>query len=125
MSYPIGRTGFHLGAVMIRPKRQVRAELYIAGDRAKSLLEMLKQQKDDIERTLGYALEWEDLPSRRDCRISAYMRDVDPEDKADWPRQHLWLADKLNDLHRVFAKRVAAIDPGSDEDELDPTQSSS
>ena len=110
MSYPIGRTGFHLGAGMIRPKKQVRAELYISGDRAKALLELLKQQRADVERMLGYPLEWEELPSRRDCRVSAYLHDVDPEDENDWPRQHQWLADKLNDLHRAFAMRVATID---------------
>ena len=95
---------------MIRPKKQVRAELYIAGDRAKILLELLKQKRDDVERALGYPLDWEELPSRRDCRISAYMHNADPEDESDWPRQHQWLSDKLNDLHRVFASRVAIID---------------
>src|SRR5262249_46601310 len=30
MSYPIGRSGFNLGATMIRPKNQIRAELYIS-----------------------------------------------------------------------------------------------
>lgn len=98
---------------MIRPKNQVRAELYIAGDRAKVLLDLLKQQKNDVERALGYPLDWEELPSRRDCRISVYMHGVDPEDENDWLRQHQWLADKLNDLHRAFAVRVAAIDPDS------------
>ena len=28
---------------------------------------------------------------------------VDPENKADWARQHEWLAGHLNDLHRVLA----------------------
>jgi hypothetical protein len=42
MSFPIGRSGFHLNAVMIRPKHQVRAELYISGDLAKTYLALLK-----------------------------------------------------------------------------------
>lgn len=110
MAYRIGRSGFHLGAVMIRPRNQVRAELYISGDRAKAFFGLLKTQKDAIERELGYPLDWEDLPSRRDCRISSYLKDVDPEDEADWPRQHEWLAKRLNDMHRVFAQRVSALD---------------
>lgn len=113
MSYPIGRVGFHLGAVMIRPKKQIRAELYISGDRAKLLLELLKRDQGDVEREIGYSLEWEELPSRRDCRVSAYMNDVDPEDEDDWPRQHEWLASRLNDIHRVFARRVASLDADS------------
>lgn len=109
MAYPIGRTGFWLGAVMIRPKNQVRAELYISGDQAKSFLAALKSEREAIERELGYPLEWEELPSRRDCRIASYLDAIDPEDEADWPRQHAWLAKRLNDLHRVLSQRVKAL----------------
>lgn len=110
MSYPVGRSTFHLGAVMIRPKRQVRAELYIGNENAKAFFHELLKQKDAIEAELGYPLLWEELPNRRDSRISVVLDDVDPEDEADWPRQHQWLAQKLNDFHRVFANRVKTLD---------------
>ena len=45
MGYPIGRSGFTLSAVMIRPKNKVRAELYISGEEAKGFLASLKGQK--------------------------------------------------------------------------------
>lgn len=109
MGYSIGRTGFHLGAVMIRPKRQLRVELYIAGDQAKVLLGQLQKQADAVHEDLGYALVWEELPDRRDARVSIYLNDLDPEDERDWPRQHEWLADRLNDLHRVFSARVRSL----------------
>jgi hypothetical protein len=35
---------------------------------------------------------------------------LDPEDEADWSRQHEWLAKRLNDMHRVLADRVNALD---------------
>jgi hypothetical protein len=110
MSFSIGRSGFTVNPVMVRQKRQVRAELYISGDRAKAYLGLLKSQKDAIEQELGYPLAWEELPSRRDCRIACYLNEVDPEEETDWPRQHEWLAKRLNDLHRVFIHRVAALD---------------
>jgi hypothetical protein len=111
MAYSIGRTGFNLGAVMIRPKRQIRAELYIAGDDAKAFQALLAAQKEAIERDLDYPLLWEELPARRDSRISVSLPEVDPEDESDWPRQHQWLASRLNDFHRVFAPRVRQLDP--------------
>jgi hypothetical protein len=37
------------------------------------------------------------------------MDNVDPEDRSDWPRQHEWLAQRVNDLHRAFANRVKAL----------------
>jgi hypothetical protein len=110
MTYPVGRSHFWLAASMIRPKGQVRAELYISSEQAKAILAELKTQRDLIERELGYPLEWEELPSRRDCRIASYLSQVDAENQADWSRQHQWLAKRLNDLHRVLAPRVKALD---------------
>ena len=120
MEYSIGRTEFKLGTAMLRPKRQIRAELYIASDNAKNLLAFLARQKEEIERELGYPLQWEELPARRDCRIATYLDSVDAENPADWPRQHEWLATRLNDLHRVFSPRVRTLGPETmrpDEDE--------
>lgn len=110
MAYSIGRSGFNLSAVMIRPKCQVRAELYISGNDAKAHFHLLQKQRQAIEKALGYGLDWEKLPTRRDSRISVSLRDADPEDDSDWPRQHAWLAEKINDLHRVFQGRVRSLD---------------
>ena len=109
MGYPIGRSGFTLVAGMIRLKNKVRAELYISGEKAKGLLASLKGQREAIEGKLGYHLEWEELPTKRDCRVACYLNDVDPENEADWARQHEWLARHLNDLHRVLAPRVRTL----------------
>ena len=106
MSWGIGRTGFRLVASVNRSDRYVRVELYIAGNDAKRFQGLLKDQKHEIEEELDYSLEWEELPTRRDCRIACYLRDVDPEDKSDWRRQHDCLARHLNDLHGVFSGRV-------------------
>lgn len=110
MNFPIGRSDFSLNAEMTLRKNRVRAEIYIRGDRAKTYFGLLEDQKDAIERDLGYSLEWEELPSRRDCRIASYLNDVDPADEADWPRQHDWLATRLNGIHRAFANRIRMLD---------------
>ena len=107
--FPIGRTGFNLAAAMIRPKNQIRAELYLRGNNAKAFFGLLKQQKDPIERELKYSLEWEELPAGQDSRIASYLNGVNPEDELDWPRQHEWLAKRLNELHGVFFRRVKEL----------------
>ena len=107
MAFRIGRTGFHLAAVVNFKQRYVRVELYITGEGANDRLVRLEEENDQIERDLGFELEWGDQSSEaRDQRISLYLRDVDPTDKADWSRQHNWLANNLNDMHRVFVDRV-------------------
>jgi hypothetical protein len=110
MSYPIGRSGCNLGAAMSRPNKQIRVEIYLSGANAKAHFGLLKRQKDAIERELGYALEWEELPEGQDSRIATYLNDADTEDSNDWPRQHEWLTKRLNDMRRVFGERVRALD---------------
>ncbi len=110
MYYGIGCGGFRLGATMIRQKNQIRAELYIYGNEAKMFFALLKQQKNQIEQELGYSLEWEKLPARRDSRISIYLNEVDPDDESDWTRQHKWLAKHLNEIHGAFSERVKTLD---------------
>src|SRR5262249_40946563 len=110
MRFAVGRGGFYLDAVLVRTKQQIRAELYIAGGRAKVYFGLLEAQRDAIEREVGYALNWEELTGRHDCRISCVLSESDPENEADWPRQHEWLAARLNDLHSAFAPRIASLD---------------
>ncbi|MEC3861873.1 DUF4268 domain-containing protein [Mesobacterium sp. TK19101] len=109
MNYSIGRTDFALGTAMNGFKQWLRAELYISGVHADAHFNLLHDQKDAIEQELGYTLQWEQLPSRRDCRIAAYLDDTDAQDQNDWPRQHKWLAAKLNDMHRAFVERVRKL----------------
>ena len=129
MGYPIGRSRFNLGTAMNTAKRQIRSELYLRGSSAKAFFHLLHEQKDAVEQDLDYPLEWEELPNRQDSRIAAYLSDVDPKDEKDWPRQHQWLATRLNDLHRVFADRIKELNaddwqPSSGPDEAVPGASS-
>jgi Domain of unknown function (DUF4268) len=71
---------------------------------------LLKSQKDAIERELSYPLDWEELPEAQECRVSSCLNDADPEDQADWPRQHQWLVKRMDDLHRAFSQRVRALE---------------
>ena len=110
MGFPTGRSGVHVNPVMITPKKKIRAEIYLGRANAKAFFWLLKAQSAAIEQELGYALEWEELPAGQDSRIAIYL-DADPLNESDWGRQHTWLADRLNDLHRVFASRVRELNP--------------
>ncbi len=110
MSYPIGRAGFMLSAVMIRPKRQVRAEVYISNEHAKAYFHLLALQRAAIEAELGYELEWDELPGGRDTRISITRPNSDPDVQSSWPVQHEWMARRLIELHRAFSTRIRILD---------------
>ena len=107
MTYGIGRSGFHLGAAMNTQQKTLRVDLYINGEDASERFDQLERNKDEIERNFGYALKWGDQsPSARDRKIAYYLRDVDPVDESDWARQHDWLAEHLNKMHRAFAQQI-------------------
>ena len=110
MPYPIGRTGFSLNPAMNLRNRQLRSELWITGRNAKAFFHLLRRQKDAIERELSGDLKWQELPAANSSRIAIFLNDADPRDESDWRRQHQWLAARLNELHRVFANRVRALD---------------
>jgi Domain of unknown function (DUF4268) len=109
MSYPIGKADVHLGAAMVINRNRIRAELYLSGANAKAFFGLLRRQSEAIEQELGYPLEWEELPAGQDSRISVRLDDANPRNTDDWKRQHEWLAEKLNDLHRVFSRRVKEL----------------
>ena len=102
----------NLGAVMIRPKKRIRVELYLRTKHAKTFFHLLREQKDDIEQEFGSSLEWEELPHGQNSRIAIYRDGTDPEDREDWTDQHEWLAKSINGLHRAFAGRDKSLDPG-------------
>ena len=68
-----------------------------------------RNQKAGIEQELGYALDWQELPEGQDSRIASSV-EADPTDENDWPRQHDWLATRLNNMYRVFAPRVRDLE---------------
>lgn len=109
MAYSIGRAGFTVNGAMVRPRKQVRAELYLGNAHAKAFFYLLHADRDVIEREIGYELDWEELPQGRDSRISISLPDAAVDDQSDWARQHGWLAGRMTELHRVFANRVRQL----------------
>jgi hypothetical protein len=65
------------------------------------LRRILKTQKDAFERDLGATTEWNDTPNRIWVCIS---QDADPSNTKDWPRQHDWMRNSLENLVSVFTK---------------------
>jgi hypothetical protein len=110
MHYKTGRSRIKVGGATNSVKNNIRAEIYLGGNAAKSNFKRLEEQKEDIQRELGYPLEWELLPEGKQSRIAVYLNDTNPTDNADWPRQHEWLAKKINELHKVFARRLSELD---------------
>ena len=105
--FAIGKHGFFVSAQIFVKKPKIKSQIYIYENNVENFYLLLQKQREDIKRELGYSLKWE--KQRKTRRIAIYLNDANPYDRGDWPRQHMWLAKRLNDLHRVFAPRVEAL----------------
>ena len=109
VAHGIGKTGVLLSEVMSARENWIRVEIYLTGPSAKGRFHALLNQREKVEAVLGYELDWQELPGGNDSRIAAYLREVDPTDETDWPRQHAWIVDRLIELDRVFRPLVAEL----------------
>jgi len=70
--------------------------------------ERLQKEKSAVENELGYQLHWKVEEGSADIYIND--QGVQVWDKEDWPVQHDWLGDKLEDYLRVLKPRVEAYE---------------
>lgn len=119
MNFPIGHSKIRLNVAMIRSKAQMRVALNLCGVNAKLYFRQLRAQKQGIEADFGHVLEWHEMADGQESRIAYYLDDVDVENRADWPRQHQWLADHATALYRAFSSRVNRLNSEADEFEVE------
>lgn len=117
---PIGRSGMHLGATINTRDNSVAVELYLGDDNADAFFAQLRDQRDVIEGELGYAVEWQDLPNRRACRIKKSRPDSVLASKEVWQDYLSWIERTLSDFDRVFRQRVRALNADDYEPEDTP-----
>ncbi|HEX2210734.1 MAG TPA: DUF4268 domain-containing protein [Longimicrobium sp.] len=68
--------------------------------------ESLKTVKEQIEKELGGGLEWKEHHDT--SRIVQSRSGYDPSDRADWPRQHEWLIERVKGFQQHLLTRVPA-----------------
>lgn len=109
-NYSIGRADFQLSASVNTQKGFIRVGLSCYGPFAKKHFHLLRGAQADVEHEMDCALEWEELPNRKESRIAIRQDGVDPMDRKQWPTQHTWLADNLERFYSVFSHRVKELD---------------
>lgn len=110
-SFSSGVRGFRYSAAF-KKGNQLGVEVYIdLGDEDQNLaaLRALQEDKPTLEREIGEQLSWEELDSRRACRVALYRSGsiVDPQDKLDEYRE--WTVEKLLAFKAAFGSRIGAV----------------
>jgi hypothetical protein len=115
MNHALGRAGLHLTSIISTLNSEpggkgpeIRAELYLNGNKAKQDFADLEKRKSEIENNLGFVLRWHNPEGKKACRL-AVRQDADFLNEALWPQQFEWLRQKLETMHRVFAPIVKTL----------------
>lgn len=115
-SVGIGRPGFVVAATITFEKERVGVELYIINDVGKAAFHALYAQREAVEKELGEAPDWQELPGKKATRIVSYKYGVDPSDKAQYEELHAWMLTKMDRFRQVFSPRVKSLNLGLAED---------
>jgi hypothetical protein len=121
-NFSIGRSKFGLHSSVNTQKQFVRIGISCKGPNAEAHFELLKKQKEQIEAEICEKLEWEDLPHRKECRISIRQFDVDPTNRFDWPAQHQWIAHQLAKFRSTFQNRIKSLSANDYEPDDEPIE---
>ena len=98
----IGRAGFGLNISTNTREERLGVELWILGASAKKHFANLLPLKDEIERKLGFLLDWQELPDALACRIVSYYSEAPLENEGRWGEYIDWITDRLVKMDKVL-----------------------
>jgi hypothetical protein len=106
LTFSIGRSGFHVNALLNTVANRIGVELVIADkDGEKSFYHLLVNDKEVIEKEMGSALEWRENPEKNRSSILLFFN-ANPAEEPNWNLQHDWLRNALEKFDTVFRQRI-------------------
>ena len=103
MDFSIGSSACHIGVTQIRKTNSIGVELYINDD--KELFNSIHNHKDDVEKIMGFALDWRELPERKASRIIVEKL-ANLDDQAEWTEQFDYIKDVCVKMKKAFKKYI-------------------
>jgi hypothetical protein len=89
-----------------RKNPTVGAFLVLYNAPAEYLAQRLLTNREALDAAYGAELDWQPARPGSAFKIVERLPVANPADRADWPRQHAWLVERLKRLEAVFAQTV-------------------
>ena len=99
----MGTSRCHIALTQNSQKQYVGCEIYIRND--KDLYNNFYTNKDNIEKDLGYEVEWMELPDATASRVIVTHKG-DPRNKSKWEEYNMWLLKTADEFASVFTKYI-------------------
>lgn len=95
-----GKSGAHFSITLVNSENKIGIELYITDD--KTLYDFLFSHKDEIEKSLGYELNWMRLDGKKASRIITYIPGLDFNCKENYPQLMDEIINKISEFKKAF-----------------------
>lgn len=106
----LGRAGFHLSCFADTWGKRVGVRVILRGTHGGAqAIKLLGDQKPEIEKDLGFSLEWDPYPDKK-IRTIVVSRTADLEQRGKWSEYVAWLTEKVVKMREVFGPRVKALE---------------
>lgn len=86
-------------------ERVAETKRRIAARQRKELFKSIYVHKEDVEKIMGFALDWRELPERKASRI-IIEKTADLDDQAAWPEQFDYIKDVCTKMKKAFKKYI-------------------
>jgi Domain of unknown function (DUF4268)/T5orf172 domain len=105
-----GRRNIHYeGRIRINPPQVSMRLIFKTADNIKELFDLVAQDRNEIERGIGFPLLWLRDRGRKESHIAVERDDMDPRDATEWERQHAWLSKIVSGFEKVIQPCVAKL----------------
>lgn len=111
----VGRAGFWISLTLNSFHKRVGCEVYMRGTHSKEAFDLLKQDKDAIQKEVGAELDWQRLEHKKGSRIALYRKDLLINDAQQREIAKVWLHETAEKFYATFSKRIKALDISDDE----------
>jgi hypothetical protein len=115
MNHSLGLRGCHLNSVISsydsttnKAGGELRIDVYLDSDEAKTHFAKLAEQREAIEQELGEPMTWYNPPEARMSRIYV-RRPAEIGDRERWMEYFGWFKEKLEAVSGVFVPRMRAL----------------
>jgi hypothetical protein len=109
LNISIGRAKFHLSITANTRDERLGIELLIRGLEAKKHFANLLEKKAAIEGSLGFNLDWQELPDATGCRVAAWYSQAPIEDRSRWDEYFDWVTERLVKMDLVLRPVIRAL----------------
>jgi hypothetical protein len=112
LSAGIGRSGFSLNLSLTEDRARVECYLRLgkaSEEKTKAIFGELQKQKQEIERTFGDVLDWQELPNRTGCRICKDLNSGWRSPEIEWPSLQDQMIETIMRLESALKAPIQAL----------------